>query len=126
MRCGCRTLLDSFGKLTSSSGSLVNSIEYAGRDFDSETGLYYYRARYYDPSVGRFTTEDLSCPISSRTGSYDVGPCVSFGIHGGLVGVAVGVLLLPGPGGGDHFVQGRVRGAPAEDASELFIAGDQS
>lgn len=28
------------------------------RDFDSETGLYYHRARYYDPSVGRFVSED--------------------------------------------------------------------
>ena len=25
---------------------------------DSETGEYYYRARYYDPSVGRFVSED--------------------------------------------------------------------
>jgi len=28
------------------------------REFDSETSLYYYRARYYDPSGGRFITED--------------------------------------------------------------------
>jgi len=26
--------------------------------FDSETSLYYYRARYYDPGVGRFLSED--------------------------------------------------------------------
>ena len=36
------------------------------------------------------------------------------GEQGELVGVAVGMLLLPGPGGGDHFVQGRMRGALAE------------
>ena len=28
------------------------------REFPTETGLYYYRARYYDPSVGRFLNED--------------------------------------------------------------------
>jgi RHS repeat-associated protein len=49
---------DSFGNLTASTGSLTNSFRYTGREFDTETGLYYYRARYYDPSAGRFLTED--------------------------------------------------------------------
>ena len=49
---------DSFGKQTASSGSLVNSFQYTGREFDTETGLYYYRARYYDPAEGRFLGED--------------------------------------------------------------------
>src|SRR5712664_3706336 len=35
---------DSFGKQTSSSGSLVNPFRYAARESDTETGLYYYRA----------------------------------------------------------------------------------
>ena len=29
-----------------------------GREFDTETGIYYYRARYYDPVNGRFINED--------------------------------------------------------------------
>jgi RHS repeat-associated protein len=49
---------DSFGKLTASTGSLVNPFQYTARESDSETGLYYYRARYYDPSLGRFLNED--------------------------------------------------------------------
>ena len=49
---------DSFGNQTASSGSLTNFFRYAGREFDTETGLYYYRARYYDPSTGRFLSED--------------------------------------------------------------------
>ena len=49
---------DSFGKPTNSSGSLTNPFQYIGREFDSETSLYYYRARYYDPGVGRFISED--------------------------------------------------------------------
>ncbi len=49
---------DSFGNLTASTGSLVNSFRYTGRESDAETGLYYYRARYYDPSSGRFLSED--------------------------------------------------------------------
>jgi RHS repeat-associated protein len=49
---------DSFGKITTSSGSVTNPFRYTGRDFDPETGLYYYRARYYDPATGRFLSED--------------------------------------------------------------------
>lgn len=49
---------DAFGNLTASTGSFVNPLQYTGRDFDSETGLRYYRARYYDQSVGRFLNPD--------------------------------------------------------------------
>jgi YD repeat-containing protein len=43
---------DSFGKQTASSGSLTNPFQYTASEFDPETSLYYYRARYYDPSGG--------------------------------------------------------------------------
>lgn len=49
---------DSFGKQTASSGSLTNPFRYTAREIDTETNLYDYRARYYDPSVGRFIGED--------------------------------------------------------------------
>jgi RHS repeat-associated protein len=49
---------DSFGRPTSSTGALTNPFQYAGRDFDPETGLNYYRARYFDPTSGRFISED--------------------------------------------------------------------
>lgn len=49
---------DSFGNLTGSTGTLTNSFRYTAREFDAETNLYFYRARYYDPSIGRFTRED--------------------------------------------------------------------
>jgi RHS repeat-associated protein len=47
-----------FGENISSTGSSSNSMKYTGREQDAETGLYYYRARYYDPEVGRFISED--------------------------------------------------------------------
>ncbi len=49
---------DSFGKQTASAGSISNPFEYTAREFDTETNLYYYRARYYDPTTGRFIGED--------------------------------------------------------------------
>ncbi|HYL99252.1 MAG TPA: RHS repeat-associated core domain-containing protein [Blastocatellia bacterium] len=50
---------DSFGNLTASTGSTTNPFRYTGREFDTETSLYYYRARYYDVAIGRFAAEDL-------------------------------------------------------------------
>ncbi len=49
---------DSFGNQIGSSGSLTNPFQYTAREFDAETSLYYYRARYYDPQSGRFLSED--------------------------------------------------------------------
>ncbi len=51
---------DSFGNIIATTGSLVNSFRYTGREWDSETSLYYYRARYYDAQTGRFFSEDPS------------------------------------------------------------------
>jgi len=39
-------------------GAMPNAFRFAGREFDTETGLYYMRARYYDPQVARFISED--------------------------------------------------------------------
>jgi RHS repeat-associated protein len=51
---------DSFGKITSQTNANFNTrFNYTGREFDAETGLYFYRSRYYDPVVGRFIGEDL-------------------------------------------------------------------
>ena len=37
---------------------LTNPYMFTGRRFDIETGLYYYRARYYNPHIGRFMQTD--------------------------------------------------------------------
>ena len=39
-------------------GSVANSFKYTGQQHDSSTDLYYLRARYYDPSIGRFLSRD--------------------------------------------------------------------
>ena len=54
---------DSFGFMTASTGTATNWFRYTARQFDSDTALYYYRARFYDPTTGRFLSED---PIGSK------------------------------------------------------------
>ena len=49
---------DIFGNPTLSIEIAACNIRYAGEYLDNETGLYYLRARYYDPSIGRFISED--------------------------------------------------------------------
>jgi RHS repeat-associated protein len=54
---------DAWGNKTASTGTSPR-YGYTGREPD-ETGLIYYRARYYDPSTGRFVSRD---PIGLRGG----------------------------------------------------------
>jgi RHS repeat-associated protein len=50
---------DSFGKIVSQTApTLTPRFTYTGREWDGEIGLYFYRARYYDATVGRFIGED--------------------------------------------------------------------
>lgn len=52
-----RLTYSAFGQTQSSTGNSPNRLKYTGRE-DDQTGLYYYRARYYDPAIGRFVSED--------------------------------------------------------------------
>ncbi|MFP4473401.1 MAG: RHS repeat-associated core domain-containing protein [Candidatus Omnitrophota bacterium] len=54
---GRTRIFDSTGNLTPES-SINNPYMFTGRRLDKETGLYYYRARYYDPELGRFLQTD--------------------------------------------------------------------
>jgi len=58
---------DAFGNKLSSMGALANSFQFTGREFDSETSLNSYRARYYSSSIGRFIGED---PLRDDTNLY--------------------------------------------------------
>jgi len=49
---------DSFGNVIHETGSVHNPYGYTGRVLDSESGLLFYRARYYDPAIGRFIHAD--------------------------------------------------------------------
>ncbi|HCE67305.1 MAG TPA: hypothetical protein DER40_07235, partial [Geobacter sp.] len=59
---------DSFGMAKPSTG-FRNVYQFAGREYDRETGLYFNRARYYDPMEGRFIQKD---PIGFAGGDVNL------------------------------------------------------
>jgi len=54
---------DDFGNLSSGTGATGEPYRFTGQRYDAETGMYYYRARYYSPSIGRFMQMD---PVGSK------------------------------------------------------------
>jgi len=49
---------DAFGNSFTKQGTTPNNYMYRGEQFDSDLGLYYLRARYYNPQTGRFLSRD--------------------------------------------------------------------
>ena len=56
--------------LLSASGSNTNPYTYTGRETADGLGLDYYRARYYNPTTGRFLSEDPMGFLGSGTNLY--------------------------------------------------------
>ena len=57
---------DAFGVELNKDANDTNLFRYCGEQYDNETDSIYLRARYYSPSVGRFTTEDTYWNGSNR------------------------------------------------------------
>ena len=49
---------DAYGADVSAVPPVRTSYSYTGREYDSESGMLYYRARYYLPEIGRFLQKD--------------------------------------------------------------------
>jgi RHS repeat-associated protein len=49
---------DAYGNITSQTGSVTNPFLFSGQYRDAESGLYYLRARYYDPATAQFLSRD--------------------------------------------------------------------
>jgi RHS repeat-associated protein len=60
---------DAFGNKIGSTGTTPNNYLYRGEQYDSDLGLYYLRARYYNPATGRFMSRDPEDgkPINPKT-----------------------------------------------------------
>jgi RHS repeat-associated protein len=53
-----RAQYDAWGLIRSESGSNTQAFGFTGYQRDRESGLYYAKARYYDPQIARFQSED--------------------------------------------------------------------
>ena len=119
---------DSFGRvITQTNSNFETRYQFTGREFDEETGLYYYRARYYNAEIGRFISEDpigfnggdgnlyryvFNRPVSLSDPTGEIIPLLAFGLiaTGGLVGGTSRVLTQGGGLGsfGRGFLSGSV------------------
>jgi RHS repeat-associated protein len=109
---GVRMLTDKLGNLTDTSsydayGNVTNppssEFGYRGESFDDLTGLQYLRARYYEPSTGRFlgvdpVEGDVNNPVSRHRFLYGNANPVSYSDPSGKfsIGEAVAVLSILG------------------------------
>ena len=68
---------DTFGQIVSQTNSQFQPwFAYTGREWDPAVGLYFYRARWYDPRAGRFTSED---PLGFSAGDVNLNRYVGNG-----------------------------------------------
>jgi RHS repeat-associated protein len=99
---------DPYGTTTASVSGFDNPYQYTGRENDGD-GLYYYRARYYAPAMGRFISED---PLELASGSMNFYAYVGnnplmytdpYGLAWQLIIGGGGTVIVPFFGGGLNF-----------------------
>ena len=130
-----RYTYDAFGGLLNQTGTFGNSFQFAGEQRDGSTGLDYMRARYYDPSLGRFISKDpfagfLGDPYSQHDYQYAHANPVRFTdptgyfSMGDVLGTlnAVGALAaIGGVGFGGAYIGGAaLGGASGEEILGMF------
>jgi RHS repeat-associated protein len=107
---------DAFGE-PSCISDVGNPYKFTGRRYDAETGLYYYRARYYSPEIGRLLQPDpvrylagLNMYIYCQNNPTNlVDPNGKF--WGCIIGGAIGGLIGGITGGIEGGLKGAISGA---------------
>ncbi|MHB8974852.1 MAG: RHS repeat-associated core domain-containing protein [Pirellulaceae bacterium] len=66
------TIYDATWANVRSTSSYANAYTYTGRQLDTETGLFYYRARFYAPQLGRFCSRDPAEYLNNETNLFSI------------------------------------------------------
>ena len=90
---------DPWGNIIYETETIDNPIKYAGEYYDEELNMYYLRARYYDPGIGRFTSYDeiqgdISNPLDMNRYVYCINNPIKYVDPIGKKGIDVSALLL--------------------------------
>ena len=93
-----RYTYDTFGVVITETETVDNPFRYAGYWYDSETGLYYLMARYYNPVNGRFLSEDPARDGYNWYVYCDNNPIIYTVVTGTVIGTATGAALGAGVG----------------------------
>jgi RHS repeat-associated protein len=64
---------DPYGNLIASTGTAANPFQFAGEYTDIESGFYYLRARYYDPTTAQFISRDPAVAQTRQPYPYVAG-----------------------------------------------------
>jgi RHS repeat-associated protein len=88
---------DPYGNLTGRTGTADTPLRWNGQYQDADTGLYYLRARYYDPSTAQFLTRDPIEALTLQAYSYGGGNPLNMvdptGLWFGGVDTALGAAI---------------------------------
>ena len=113
-------LYDAWGNVRASTGSNWGRYRFTGAEWDGTTNLYHMGARFYDPTIGRWLSEDpvQDKPFEPATLNFyayvysdplvhtDPDGQIALNVAAGLVGVAVGLGVYGATHWGNMTVQG--------------------
>jgi RHS repeat-associated protein len=90
---------DAWGNLIARTGTTPNTRLFAGAEIDLDLGLVNLRARYYDPSTGRFLTIDpFDVTVTGSLVGRDHPPESSDGSYASAVGAVLNPISCPPSG----------------------------
>ena len=116
---------DAFGAILNESGDTFNRLTYTGQMYDGAMGQYYLRARFYNPSIGRFMQEDIYRGDGLNLYAYCANNPVMYFDPSGYMSLCKKGKLNPATEITLEYVEGMDKKQFYRKANELKILGEQ-